>query len=62
MTSKHDYKVTDHVINLPPPPPQLWHGENKTQGSNTIMSTSFALKLLELVNILLRDQGYAINN
>ena len=38
-------------------PPQLWQGENKTQGSNTIMSTTFALKFLELVNILLRDQG-----
>ena len=45
-----------------PPPPKLWQGENKTQGSNTIMSTSFALKFLELVNIPLRDQGYAINN
>ena len=44
----------DHVINSPP---KLWQGENKTQGSNTIMSTSFALKFLELVNILLRDQG-----
>ena len=44
----------DHVINSPP---QTVAGENKTQGSNTIMSTSFALKFLELVNILLRDQG-----
>ena len=44
------------------PPPQTVAGENKTQVSNTIMSTSFALKFLGLVNILLRDQGYAINN
>ena len=50
----------DHVMN-PPRPPKLWQGENKTQGSNTIMSTSFALKILELVSILLRDQGYAMN-
>ena len=50
----------DHVINSPPP--KLWQRENKKQGSNTIMSTSSALKFLELVNILLRDQGYAINN
>ena len=43
-------------------PPKLRQGENKTKGSNTIMLTSFALKFLGLVNILLRDQGYAINN
>ena len=49
----------DHVSNSPP---KLRQGENKTHGSNTIMSTSFALKFLGLVNILLRDQGYAINN
>ena len=61
MTFKHDYKVMDHVINSPPPP-KLRQGENKTQGSNNIMSTSFALKILGLVNILLRDQGYAIKN
>ena len=48
----------DHVINSP----QTAAGENKTQGSNTIMSTSFALKILGLVNIPLRDQGYATNN
>ena len=34
----------DHVFNSPPPKKKTAAGGNKTEGSNTIMSTYFALK------------------